>query len=75
MPSANIIIWSVAVFLIVTMLGIIGYLVDTGFKSLKEQLQAELQKLWDKLDKYQETAEKNALDIAAMKATCEERHR
>ena len=75
MPQADIVIWAVAVFLIVSMLGIIGYLIDSGFKSLKEQIQAEIQKLWDKLDKHQELAEKNALEIAAVKARCEERHR
>jgi hypothetical protein len=82
MPSAQTVIWSAAVFLIVTMLGIIGYLIKNGFISLKADLKAELRKLWEKLDKHQTLAEANAASIQEFKAVaaertlaCAERHR
>lgn len=70
MPTAEAIIWAAIASLIVIMLGIIGYLISNGFTGLK----AELQKLWDKIDAHQTQAEANKLEIAAMKARCDERH-
>jgi predicted PurR-regulated permease PerM len=70
MPVAESVIWTGISALILIMLGIIGYLINSGFDSLKQQLQT----LWDKLDKHQDLAEKNARDISELKARCEERH-
>lgn len=71
MPSTDAIIWTAIASLILIMLGIIGYLISTGFSSLKD----ELQKLWEKLDQHQSLAETNAREIAELRARCEERHR
>jgi hypothetical protein len=71
MPSTDMIIWTAISGLIIVMLGIIGYLISTGFDNLKQQLQT----LWDKLDNHQAMAEKNAQDIARIEARCEERHK
>jgi len=82
MPASQVVIWAVAVFLIVSMLGIIGYLISNGFTSLKADLKAELQKLWEKLDKHQDLAENNAGSIRELRVisgervtACGERHR
>lgn len=71
MPSSDAIVWTAISSMILIMLGIIGYLLSTGFSGLKE----ELQKLWVKLDQHQALAETNAREIAELKARCEERHR
>ena len=71
MPNADTILWSAIGGLILIMLGIIGYLIDNGFRGIKEQLKA----IWDKVDAHQTQAEENAKQIAAIEARCEERHR
>lgn len=71
MPSTDAIVWAAISSLIILMLGIIGYLISTGFNGIK----TELQKLWDKLDAQGKAEAKNALDIAEHKARCEERHK
>lgn len=53
------------------MLGIIGYLVKSGFDGIK----AELQKLWDKLDHQQAASEAAAQKLATLEARCDERHK
>lgn len=70
MPTADAILWAAISGLILLMLAIIGYLLSTGFASIK----AEFSKLWDKFDLYQKQGENNAREIAAMNARCEERH-
>ncbi|MDA8114997.1 MAG: hypothetical protein M0Z43_09775 [Acidithiobacillus sp.] len=70
MPTADTILWTAISALILIMLGIIGYLISTGFEGLKDQLKT----IWEKIDTHQKQAEANALEIAAMKARCEERH-
>jgi zinc transporter ZupT len=49
MPTADAILWAAISGLILLMLAIIGYLLSTGFASIK----AEFSKLWDKFDLYQ----------------------
>lgn len=71
MPSAEAIIWSAIASLILIMLGIIGYLIKTGFEGIKEQLRS----IWEKVDAHQTQAEDNARQIAAIEARCEERHK
>jgi len=71
MPEVESVIWTGISGLILIMLGIIGYLINNGFDNLKQQLQT----LWDKLDNHQAMAEKNAQEIAGIKARCEERHK
>ncbi len=70
MPNSDTILWTAISALILIMLGIIGYLIRTGFDSLKDQLKT----FWEKIATHQKAAEANALEIAAMKARCEERH-
>jgi len=70
MPTTGAIIWASISGLILLMLGIIGYLISTGFSGLRY----ELQKLWEKIDNHQTAAEKNALAIAEINARCDERH-
>lgn len=71
MPSAETIIWGTIGGLIILMLGIIGYLLDSGFRGVKEQLES----IWEKINMHQAQAEENARRLAAMEARCEERHR
>lgn len=71
MPTTDVIVWAAIAGLIVLMLGIIGYLIRSGFEGIK----AELQKLWDKLDNQQIAAVAAATQLASMEARCEERHR
>jgi len=75
MPNADTILWAGISGLILIMLGVIGYLIDNGFTSLKEDLKEELKKLWEKIDLHQATAERNALDIIEIKTRCKELHR
>ena len=70
MPTTDALMWSAIAGIIVVMLGIIGYLLSTGFAGIK----AELVKLWLKFDSYQMQGETNARHIAEIKARCEERH-
>lgn len=70
MPGTDAIMWAAISGVIVLMLGIIGYLLSTGFAGIKE----ELKKLWLKFDAYQMQGESNAREIAKMNARCEERH-
>ena len=66
MPTVAAIVWTAIAGLIVLMLGIIGYLISSGFTGLKEQLRV----LWDKIDKHQTQAEANAIAIAEINARC-----
>ena len=70
MPTTDALMWSAIAGIIVVMLGIIGYLLSSGFASIK----AEFTKLWMKFDLYQTQGESNAREIAAIHARCEERH-
>lgn len=70
MPDASTILWTAISGLILIMLSIIGYLIKTGFDGLKEQLS----KIWEKIDRHQAQAESNSLEIAVMKARCQELH-
>lgn len=70
MPTTDALMWAGISGLILVMLGIIGYLLSTGFAGIK----AELVKLWLKFDSYQLAGETNARHIAEIKARCEERH-
>ena len=70
MPHSDAILWTAISGLIVLMLGMIGYLIDNGFKGLQVQLKT----LWDKLDHHQVLAESNALKIVAIETRCRELH-
>lgn len=70
MPSTEAILWTGIASLILMMLAIIGYLLSTGFASIREQFS----KLWAKFDAYQMQGEANAQAIAAINARCDERH-
>jgi hypothetical protein len=70
MPSSEVILWAGISSLILIMLAIIGYLISTGFESLKDQLKT----LWDKIDLHQALAETNALKIVAIETRCRELH-
>ena len=69
MPDTDFIIWTGLSSLIVIMLGIIGYLVKTGFESLRE----ELKKMWEKLDDSAKDRAELRAEIAEIRARCEER--
>lgn len=71
MPGTETILWAAISGLIVLMLGIIGYLLKSGFDGIK----AEFRLLWERLDKHQSINEQNALRIAAIESRCVERHR
>ena len=71
MPTTESILWAAIAGLIVLMLGIIGYLLKSGFDGIK----AEFRLLWERLDKHQSLNEHNALRIAALESRCEERHK
>lgn len=66
MPSTDAIMWAAIAGLIVAMLGVIGYLLSSGFSSIKEQFKT----LWDKLDKHQTQADANAIAIASINTRC-----
>jgi heme/copper-type cytochrome/quinol oxidase subunit 2 len=70
MPNSETILWTAIPSLILLMLSIIGYLIKTGFDGLKEQLKT----IWEKIDRHQTQAEINSLEIAAIKARCQELH-
>lgn len=70
MPSTDAIMWAAIAGLILIMLGVIGFLLSTGFAGIK----AELAKLWVKFDSYQIQSESNARDIARINERCQERH-
>ena len=70
MPTTDAIMWAAIAGVIVVMLGIIGYLLSTGFSGIR----AEFAKLWTKFDTYQIQGETNAREIAAINARCEGRH-
>ena len=70
MPTTDAIMWAAIAGIIVVMLGVIGYLLSTGFSGIR----AEFDKLWTKFDLYQTQGEANAREIAAINARCEERH-
>lgn len=70
MPSADMIIWAGISGLIVVMLGVIGWLVKSGFKGLREELKA----MWDKLEANRAKEENNARMIAEINVRCSERH-
>ena len=74
MPTTDAIMWVAIAGVIVVMLGIIGYLLSTGFEGMKESIKEEFAKLWSKFDSYQAQGEANAREIAAINARCEERH-
>lgn len=74
MPTTDAIMWSAIAGLIVLMLGIIGYLLSTGFAGMKEEVARQFKTLWDKIDRHQSQAEANALAIATINARCAERH-
>jgi hypothetical protein len=69
MPSAELIIWTAISGLILIMLAIIGYLIKTGFESIK----TELKTLWDKLDNDHTGVEVLKTEFREHKARCEER--
>ena len=71
MPGTETILWAAISGLIVLMLGVIGYLLKSGFDGIK----AEFRLLWERLDKHQSINEQNALRIAAIESRCNERHR
>lgn len=71
MPGTETILWAAISGLIVLMLGIIGYLLKSGFDGIK----AEFRLLWERLDKHQSLNEQNALKIAEIESRCKERHR
>ena len=71
MPEVGAIVWAAIGGLILVMLGIIGYLVKSGFEGIK----AELLKIWDKLDNYHSATETVARELAELKARCDERHK
>lgn len=82
MPKAEIVLWSATVALLIIMLGIIGYLIRTGFDSLKASIEKEFKIIWEKIDRHQIQADTNAAAIQEHKAVeqerrlaCEERHR
>jgi hypothetical protein len=74
MPTTDAIIWAAIAGLIVVMLGIIGYLISTGFNDIKVGIKEQFKTLWDKLDQHHAQGEANALEIAMIKSRCEERH-
>lgn len=69
MPNSETILWGGISGLILMMLGIIGYLIRTGFEGIKEQLA----KIWEKIDADQEETKQNTLDIREINTRCEER--
>lgn len=71
MPTVAAIVWTAIAGIIVIMLGVIGYLIRTGFDGLKSQLA----KIWEKIDDHQAATEANSLAIAQINARCDERHR
>ena len=75
MPAANTILWTTAVSLIVGMMVIIGWIIDKGFYGLKEDIKAELSKLWEKIDAHQTQAASNAAIMLEHKGVDAERQR
>lgn len=67
MPSTDMIVWAAISGLIILMLGIIGYLVKSGFESIK----TELSKIWDKLESNAQDNADIRVEMAAVKARCE----
>jgi len=74
MPTTDAIIWTGISGLILIMLGIIGHLLNTGFSSMREEVTRQFKTLWEKLDRHQQQAETNAIEIAAINARCTERY-
>lgn len=70
MPTIGAIVWAAIAGLIVLMLGIIGYLIDKGFTSLKADIKEELKTLWLKLDTHQTQELANTLAIGKINERC-----
>lgn len=71
MPTVEMIIWSTISGLILIMLGIIGYLVKSGF----EGIQKELSNIWQRFETMAREDMEIKSELSAMRARCEERHR
>lgn len=71
MPQVGAIIWVGIAGLIMLMLGVIGYLIRTGF----DGIMAQLKTIWEKIELHQMQASANALEIRGINTRCEERHR
>lgn len=71
MPTLGAIVWAAIAGVIVMMLGVIGYLIKTGFEGVKEQLKT----IWEKIDADNKETKQNALDIREINTRCEERHK
>lgn len=67
MPSTDMILWAGISGLIILMLGIIGYLVKSGFEGIKQ----ELSKIWDKLENNAKDNAELRIEMAAVKSRCE----
>ena len=73
MPDSSAVIWTTALALIVTMLAIIGYLINKGFDGMKASIEKQFEILWKKLNEYQKISEANTAEIQAHKEAGQER--
>jgi nitrate/nitrite transporter NarK len=82
LPSSSVVIWATAVGLICTMGGIIGYLINKGFDTLKASIEKQFELLWLKFEEFKKEYNVTAASLQSHKEAetireemCRERHR
>jgi len=81
LPSSEAVLWASAIGIIGIMGGIIAWLINKGFDTVKASIEKEFQVLWKKFEKFQENYTVTAASLQAHREAeevrekaCAERH-